>query len=458
MRDILSMVYKKLCNILSVECDKDISEEKLLKLLEMLEKEIVDYKNQLEEYSMTLDAHLEELSKAYEELSTVFEVSNILSVFEYPPKLREQLSKAFKIIKNAINYDSLIAKIRTPQGEITLKISGNLSEEKLRKVEKMIDSMKLKRTIIFEPGKSELIENLLIVPVIGSEKWGYVGFVEKSVKGIFTAADKKIAETVARQIAAAVDRINFVSKEIERQKFLQQLEIARKIQESLFPKVMPEIEGIDISAVSYPAIHVGGDYYDVLKIKDKIYAVVADVSGKGIPAALLMTTVRSTLRTLLESTENLSKLVSKLNKRLSEDFEEDRFVTMAFFSLDKNGELHVVNAGHDPVYVVRNGWIETIESSGVPLGIMPDWDYSEKVLKLDPGTFVVAYTDGVVEARNVKGEEYGFERLEQVLKDFEGNAKDLTIKIKNSVFDFSSGTDQHDDTTIMVIKYEGQYS
>ncbi|HIP92143.1 MAG TPA: hypothetical protein EYH25_01610, partial [Thermotoga sp.] len=78
MRDILSMVYKKLCNILSVECDKDISEEKLLKLLEMLEKEIVDYKNQLEEYSMTLDAHLEELSKAYEELSTVFEVSNIL--------------------------------------------------------------------------------------------------------------------------------------------------------------------------------------------------------------------------------------------------------------------------------------------------------------------------------------------------------------------------------------------
>jgi len=456
MHDVLSKIYKKLCEILAVECDEDISEEKLLKLLEILEKEIVDYKNQLEEYSMTLDAHLEELSKAYEELSTVFEVSNILSVFEYPPKLREQLSKAFKIVKNAINYDSLIVKIRTPLEKILLKVPGSLSGEELERIEKMIDSMKLKKTVIFEPGKSEMVENLLIVPVIGSEKWGYIGFVEKSVKGIFTAADKKIAETVARQIAAAVDRINFVNKEIERQRFLQQLEIARKIQESLFPRVMPEIKGIEISAVSYPAIHVGGDYYDVLEMGGKIYAVVADVSGKGIPAALLMSTVRSTLRTLLESVESLSELVSKLNKRITEDFEEDRFVTMAFFSLDRNGELRVVNAGHDPVYIVKDDRMETVGSSGVPLGILPDWDYDEKILELDPGTFVVAYTDGVIEARNVEGEEYGFERLEQILKEFEGSAEELTARIKDSVFSFSSGATQHDDTTIMVIKYEGQ--
>ncbi len=456
MHDVLSKIYKKLCEILAVECDEDISEEKLLKLLETLEKEIVDYKNQLEEYSMTLDAHLEELSKAYEELSTVFEVSNILSVFEYPPKLREQLSKAFKIVKNAINYDSLIVKIRTPLEKILLKVPGSLSGEELERIEKMIDSMKLKKTVIFEPGKSEMVENLLIVPVIGSEKWGYIGFVEKSVKGIFTAADKKIAETVARQIAAAVDRINFVNKEIERQRFLQQLEIARKIQESLFPRVMPEIKGIEISAVSYPAIHVGGDYYDVLEMGGKIYAVVADVSGKGIPAALLMSTVRSTLRTLLESVESLSELVSKLNKRITEDFEEDRFVTMAFFSLDRNGELRVVNAGHDPVYIVKDDRMETVGSSGVPLGILPDWDYDEKILELDPGTFVVAYTDGVIEARNVEGEEYGFERLEQILKEFEGSAEELTARIKDSVFSFSSGATQHDDTTIMVIKYEGQ--
>ena len=456
MHDVLSKIYKKLCEILAVECDEDISEEKLLKLLETLEKEIVDYKNQLEEYSMTLDAHLEELSKAYEELSTVFEVSNILSVFEYPPKLREQLSKAFKIVKNAINYDSLIVKIRTPLEKILLKVPGSLSGEELERIEKMIDSMKLKKTVIFEPGKSEMVENLLIVPVIGSEKWGYIGFVEKSVKGIFTAADKKIAETVARQIAAAVDRINFVNKEIERQRFLQQLEIARKIQESLFPRVMPKIKGIEISAVSYPAIHVGGDYYDVLEMGGKIYAVVADVSGKGIPAALLMSTVRSTLRTLLESVESLSELVSKLNKRITEDFEEDRFVTMAFFSLDRNGELRVVNAGHDPVYIVKDDRMETVGSSGVPLGILPDWDYDEKILELDPGTFVVAYTDGVIEARNVEGEEYGFERLEQILKEFEGSAEELTARIKDSVFSFSSGATQHDDTTIMVIKYEGQ--
>ena len=456
MHDVLSKIYKKLCEILAVECDEDISEEKLLELLEILEKEMVDYKNQLEEYSMTLDAHLEELSKAYEELSTVFEVSNILSVFEYPPKLKEQLSKAFKIVKNAINYDSLIVKIRTPLEKILLRVPGSLSGEELERIEKMIDSMKLKKTVIFEPGKSEMVENLLIVPVIGSEKWGYIGFVEKSVEGIFTAADKKIAETVARQIAAAVDRINFVNKEIERQRFLQQLEIARKIQESLFPRVMPEIKGIEISAVSYPAIHVGGDYYDVLEMGGKIYAVVADVSGKGIPAALLMSTVRSTLRTLLESVKSLSELVSKLNKRITEDFEEDRFVTMAFFSLDKNGELRVVNAGHDPVYIVKDDRMETVGSSGVPLGILPDWDYDEKILELDPGTFVIAYTDGVIEARNVEGEEYGFERLEQILKEFEGSAEELTAKIKDSVFSFSSGATQHDDTTIMVIKYEGQ--
>ncbi len=185
MLEVLEKVYKKLCEILSVECGEDVTEEKLLELLEILEKEIVDYKNQLEEYSMTLDAHLEELSKAYEELSTVFEVSNILSVFEYPPKLKEQLSKAFKIVKNAINYDSLIVKIRTPLEKIHLRVSGSLSGEELDKIEEMIDSMSLKKTVIFEPGKSDMVENLLIVPVIGSES-GDTSVLSKKVSRVYS--------------------------------------------------------------------------------------------------------------------------------------------------------------------------------------------------------------------------------------------------------------------------------
>ncbi len=457
MREDLKEILKRLCSLSGKSFDR-VDEEKLIKhskeCLDIIEKEIKDYSKQLEEYSMTMEAHLEELTRTYEELATVFEVNKILGEFEYPYKTLDKVKKVLSVLKNAIPYKGAIVYLKTPEEEISYKegIEELVSpvEEKLAEYDE-IHSVILRDSLKeSEFGKM----NLLVVPVKSPRSyWGYIAFIEKS-KGIFTAADRKMVESVAQQISSALDRVAFMKDEVERQRMKEQLEIAKNIQMSLFPKVLPKTEKIKIAASSVPAIHVGGDYYDAFEYAGGILAIVADVSGKGIPAALLMSSARAALRSFSKVKQTLKELIMELNTMLAEDLTEDRFITMMAMLIKDDGTLNIVNAGHDPIYIVKDGKCEEITAEGIPLGIFPGFEYEERLLSVPEGAFVVAYTDGVPEARNIEGEEFGFERLKKVLKNTEtDDPEKLMLKIKEAVFEFSRGAPRHDDTTIMVIRY-----
>jgi len=434
-------IRERICRLLGMSCGENVTVEELL---DLLEAEFKEYRKSLEEQAIFMEAQLEELSKSYEEIATLFQVSEILGAFEYPLKLGEKLEKVIELLRNAVGFQKYLVFVKR-EGLVL----GDVPKDEVERIVK--DTSK---TVLIEPGMNELVENMLFVPIRGSEDYGYVCLVGKEKGGIFTAGDRRLTESVAKQIAAALDRVLFVERERERQRMEEQMEIARKIQRSLFPKRIPRTKRIELFAFSKPAIQVGGDYYDVFEREKGLLVVVGDVAGKGIPAALLMSSLRSYLKLMVKFFKDLSELVCELNKILCEDLTDDRFVTMVFLEIEEDGRVSIVNAGHNPVYVVRNGELVRLESTGIPLGIS-EWRYRRVVTTVKPNSFLVLYTDGVTEARNVEREEYGYQRLERLLRRAHGSAENLVDDILRDVQDFTAGQPLHDDVTVLVIKYSG---
>ncbi|MCD6442906.1 MAG: SpoIIE family protein phosphatase [Thermotogae bacterium] len=435
------------------------SDELLDAILEMTKEMLKDYKNyreQLENYSLTLESHLEELSRTYEELYALFTVTQILTKHMDPYEALEEFLNA---LVNAIPSKSAGVYLLKDDERILRTLRDDEIWKPLEKFleESMIKDMK---NVIISEKKDEPvegIENFLCVPVLSGEKlWGYIVMFNKVDGAFYTAGDRKILESAATQLAFSIRNYEYLKERIERERLKEQLTIAKDIQQGLLPKSFPRNEYFEVFAKTIPTIFVGGDYYDVVELKNGDYLfVMADVSGKGIPAALLMSSLRSVLRAWSDTLRSLGEFVQRLNRVIYRDTPDDRFITMMSLILKpKERKLVLCNAGHDPVILVEpNSMIENITSVGIPLGIFDEAEYEEREFNLKPGNMLVLYTDGIVEARNPTGEEYGFERLEDLLvKIREFDSESVVNRIIKNVKDFSASAPQHDDMTVMVIK------
>ena len=235
-----------------------------------------------------------------------------------------------------------------------------------------------------------------------------------------------------------------------------QLEVARQVQLELLPANDPVLDGFDISAYNFPTEEVSGDYYDWVRIHDdEIGIVVADVSGKGVPAALLMAFLRASLRAATHIGYSPHISMSKVNYLLWESIERNQFVTAFYGLLDaSNRTLAYTNAGHNPPLLMdAEGNARFIDRGGVPLGMFRDTRYYEYYLTLEPGELLLLYTDGVTEANNPKGEEYGTDRLVRALKDSRHlSARALIDFIQHDVLEWTDGLGATDDITFFVIK------
>ncbi|HAA82983.1 MAG: Stage II sporulation E family protein [Thermotoga sp. 47_83] len=436
-------ICERIAEILNLEhdCSKGIDD-----LLKILEYEINEYRKSLEEQAMFMEAQIEELSRSNEEISTLLEISEIFGTFEFPLNLQNKLEKVIRLLRNVIKFEGYVVHL---EGELT---AGDLNREE---IEAEIGNPE--KTVLIEPGKSEKFSNLLFVPIKGNRYYGYMCFTGKEDGGVFTAGDRKIAEMTARYIASALDRLDFLKKEIERERLEEQLNIARQIQTNLLPRKIPEIGFVEADACSQPAVQVGGDYYDFFVSQEKRFlTVVGDVAGKSVPAALLMSAVRSYVKVLVTTCPDLERLVNRLNSILCEDMTNDRFVTMAFIEISPDGTLNLINAGHNPVYFLHKGELVKIEASAIPIGIT-EWEYRKHTIHLKPDTFVISYSDGLTEARNEAGEEFGYEKLENILREFKGETPaELLEALRKNVKSFMGDAQQHDDMTIVVLKYKGQ--
>ncbi len=432
--------------------DFEILSAKLIELSEYISKWVYDQRSNYDALQQLIDAQLEELTAAYEGLSALFEINKIISSVDEPWMI---LKSILKLLKNAVSYSF---------GIIKLEINNNIYTEyyglDLEKCENVIklfeEKYLLNEETVFVDNEKDLGGFILIPLVSELGRYGYFGLSNIGSKRAFTAGDKKIAEAVAQQILTAVSRYIILQREIEKKRLEEQLQIARSIQQGLLPSKFPVSENFDIGAKSVSAIQVGGDYYDVIRGNDgSIICCVADVSGKGLPAALIMSSFRSMFRISGKVSNNLRMLASQFDSMIYSDFETGRFITAIIFKIFPDGSVEMINAGHDPLYIVRDNKIIKIGSTGTPFGILGDGIYEVEKFKAQKGDVFIAFTDGVVEARNIKNEEFGFDRLDElVLRTKYLRAADIVDKIMNSVLEFSQGTVQHDDTTVLVLRYE----
>jgi serine phosphatase RsbU (regulator of sigma subunit) len=231
---------------------------------------------------------------------------------------------------------------------------------------------------------------------------------------------------------------------------------AAEIQRRILPETAPEVPGLQLAGFNAPCRTVGGDYYGFVSYPSgRVGLALGDVSGKGMAAALMVMAFEARLRVLVEDTENPATLVVRLNKITCANCPSNRFITFFFSVLDPaTGNLSFANAGHNPPIVVRtSGEVEMLDGGGPVLGVLPIAPYSEQQARLGPGDLLVVYSDGVTEAANLGDEEFGEERLIEVLKRRRTESSDAIVSaVMESLNRFTSGAPQADDITLVVAK------
>lgn len=301
-----------------------------------------------------------------------------------------------------------------------------------------------------EEGKQGRVEadDTLIVPVkVKGELIGFICVGSKLSGEGFDADDIKFLDAIVDQVGLGINNLLARGQQHE-------LEEARDIQRGLLPKVIPQIHGYEISGAWRPAHVVSGDYFDVLKFDDDRAALcIADVSGKGMPAALLMSNVQAAVKAFASASAAPAEVCEKVNRVVCSNTAEDKFITFFYCSLDATtGTLTYANAGHNaPILIRKDGALLLLERGGTVLGPFPEWEFEQGETSLRSGDRVLLFTDGITEIRNRDGEEFGEQRLNNLLiSNRELGAAELQQAVMSAVAGFSGG-DFQDDATLIVL-------
>jgi sigma-B regulation protein RsbU (phosphoserine phosphatase) len=296
----------------------------------------------------------------------------------------------------------------------------------------------------------------MVAPIISNNEVIGVFDLESDELNAYSKDDLEVLMLLASQVAIIIEKVMLHDSLLEKQRLETQLEVARQVQLELLPARDPELEGFDISAYNFPTEEVSGDYYDWVRIfDDQIGIVIADVSGKGVPAALLMAFLRASLRAATHIGYAPHISMSKVNYLLWESIERNQFVTSFYGILDaSNRTLAYSNAGHNPPLVMEaDGKAHFEERGGVPLGMFRDSRYYEYYMTLEPGQVLVLYTDGATEAMNSVNDEYGRDRLVAAVRQCRHlSAREMIDFIHRDVINWTDGLGAHDDVTFFIVK------
>ncbi|MFQ5648433.1 MAG: GAF domain-containing SpoIIE family protein phosphatase [bacterium] len=302
----------------------------------------------------------------------------------------------------------------------------------------------------------EVALSVLIPMRIENKSKGVIVLGDKITKQPFVKDDLDFLSILGSWSMISIETARLIEQEIEKQKLEEELRIASRMQRQLLPASCPKIETVQVAAVNHPSRQVGGDYYDCIKLSDNEYLFcIADVSGKGTPAALLMSNLQASLRAMVRSGLVLSEIVQRINGIIYDNTAPDKFIT-AFFGILKVMERRFtsVNAGHNPPYLFhKDASFQTLEQGGLILGMMHTVEYEFETVQLHSGDSLIMFTDGVSEAMNAEGEEFHEHRIEKcVTESLHASADEILRHIINSVADFSAGEPQADDITVLTIK------
>jgi sigma-B regulation protein RsbU (phosphoserine phosphatase) len=398
-----------------------------------------------------------ELDSRIQRLSSLFELSKEFGLFSESTKVTRLLifsligqflvqkyvllrfeGNDIEVFEPKFPVDELLKNIR----EIDyLSIDTSIGSEQIMKLYPSLYKMDIK----------------VIVPMQIQGKTKGLIILGKRVNNIeYKDADIEFIYSVASLAIISLENRRLFIEALEKQKLEEELDLAREIQRNLLPQSIPVYKNFEIAAMNLSSKQVGGDYYDVIAIdENSCYIAIADVSGKGVPAALLMANIQAFLQVICRQNIPIAEATGLINDLISQNTSDGRFITF-FWGIfnDISKEINYVNAGHNPPLLIRDGKIIKLGVGGIILGVMKTvFPYKSEIVKLRTGDVLILFTDGISEAMNKQDEEFSDKILEELaLSIANENSNEILNKIKNEVQKFTAGTLQSDDMTMVVVK------
>ncbi len=302
------------------------------------------------------------------------------------------------------------------------------------------------------------ISSIIIIPLLVSNRiLGVLTVIKKKREDLFGQNDYDNIITFANYTSITLDNLLTYLELQDKKELEREVGVAADIQQKLLPRKIPKIPNVSISAFSNPAKGVSGDYYDIIKIKkDKISLVMCDVAGKGVPASLVMVMIRSIIHLISGADKSVSTIVRWINRGVTGQIDIDHYATLCYLSFNpETYEINFSNAGHHPLLIYRSksGTFESVDTEGLPIGIERNSEFGEKSVILEKNDIVLLYTDGIIEAMNLAGEQYSYDSLlDIVAKNSKKTPGKLTKAIQDDMEKFVGKAQQHDDQTLLVMK------
>jgi sigma-B regulation protein RsbU (phosphoserine phosphatase) len=286
---------------------------------------------------------------------------------------------------------------------------------------------------------------------------GYFSLGDKTSGIKYSTEELASLSGLANQVTVALENIRLVRENVDKKVIEEELEIARRVQSQLLPARSPEIEGYSLTAATLPSRQVAGDFYFYQLIEGgQLLLLVADVSGKGMPASLLTASIHAAVKSNRDAGGRPALMLGRLNSLLHESTSPEEFATLFYGVVDlESGELRYANAGHEFPYIIGPDGLSRLDDSGLVLGAVDVFEYEEKSCLIPRGASLILYTDGVTDAATAEGEPFGETRLEQLLEsNGHQDSGDLCGSILDGLRDFSQDTDYPDDVTLVVLHRE----
>jgi len=390
--------------------------------------------------------------------------------------LDDTLNQVASLVFEAVPAERVVIMLRDAKAgdELQIKVA------RLRGSDTPIEEVRISRAImteVIENGKSVLtsdaqqdpryasqtiilqgIRSVLAVPLSVDERhvFGLIYADSPTNKTTFSTEHLDILTTLASVASIRVENASLMDERINRERMERELELATEIQQRFQPSGPPSVAGYEFQGISFSCYEIGGDYYDFLQRHDgRMMVALGDVSGKGTAAALLMSSLHAAIHGQVAARTPLAQTVTSINEYLVENTPANRFVTLFIAELEpETGELMFINAGHNPPLIARaNGSTELLSSGGLPLGLMAFAEYETGRALLDRGDVLFIYSDGVSEANNINEDEFGMERLTQVISANVGrSASGIRDKVESALSSFTGTAAPNDDITLVIVK------
>ena len=390
--------------------------------------------------------------------------------------LDETLDQVASLVFESVPAERVIIMLREDDATDNMQIKVARTRGKLEP----IDEVRISRTVmeeVLKNGQSVLtadaqhdpkyfsqtmalqgIRSVLAVPLSVDERtiFGLVYADSPTYEATFTEEHLNILTTLASVASIRVENASLMDARLERERMERELELATEIQQRFQPSAPPIVEGYQFQGISFSCYEIGGDYYDFVPRHDgKMLIALGDVSGKGTAAALLMSSLHAAIHAQVSAKTELGLAISSVNHYLAENTPANRFVTLFATELNpETGHLRYINAGHNPPLIGRaDGTVLQLSSGGFPLGIISGAEFEIGEITLESGDVLVIYSDGVSEANNLVGEEFGMDRLINVVKsNLKASASGLRDKVESALSSFTQTAPANDDITLVIVK------